>query len=209
MSEANADGAQDGMMDDMADEGEYGDQVEDSAEGDDIFKNNHDLIGVQGILRAQKNEIEKKKLELRMANERYFRQHPEINGLLQLFVQKVLDDRPENVLEYAGTFFDSASLRDIVTSYMAKAEAEEQKHKHLSDLIKGKTLIWSITNITALLENDQQLQRERIWIQLDGESIKYSTPNHYDLINKTWFTELQNHSQASHSLSITKFFEVT
>ena len=125
MADNNEMDGQDGMMDDMADEGEYGDQVEDSAEGDDIFKNNHDLIGVQGILRAQKNEIEKKKLELRMANERYFRQHPEINGLLQLFVQKVLDDRPENVLEYAGTFFDSASLRDIVTSYMAKSEEEE------------------------------------------------------------------------------------
>ena len=44
-----------------------------SAQEDDIFKNNHDLIGIQGILRAQKNEIEKKKLELRMENERYFR----------------------------------------------------------------------------------------------------------------------------------------
>ena len=114
-----------GMMegdDMMGDEGLSGGQIEDSAEGDDIFKNNHDLIGVQGILRAQKNEIEKKKLELRMANERYFRQHPEIMGLQQLFISKVLDDRPENVLEYAGTFFDSASLRDIVNNYMAKSE---------------------------------------------------------------------------------------
>ena len=50
-----------------------------------------------------------------MQNERYFRAHPEIKGLLQLFVSKILDDRPENVLEYAGTFFDSASLRDIVS----------------------------------------------------------------------------------------------
>ena len=44
-------------------EEEYGE--EDSAQDDDIFKNNHDLIGVEGILRAQKNEIDKKKLELR------------------------------------------------------------------------------------------------------------------------------------------------
>ena len=36
--------------------------MDDSAAEDDIFKNNHDLIGVQGILRAQKNEIEKKKV---------------------------------------------------------------------------------------------------------------------------------------------------
>ena len=31
-------------------------------EDDDFYKNNHDLIGVEGILRAQKNEIEKKKV---------------------------------------------------------------------------------------------------------------------------------------------------
>ena len=54
-------------------EEDYGD--EGSAADDDIFKNNHDLIGVEGILKAQKNEIEKKKLELRMENERYLRQH--------------------------------------------------------------------------------------------------------------------------------------
>ena len=118
------------------------DEMEESAAEDDIFKNNHDLIGVQGILRAQKNEIEKKKLELRMENERYFRAHPEIKGMLQLFVSKILDDRPENVLEYAGTFFDSASLREIVDQYMTREKETSQQAKHLNDLIKGKTLIW-------------------------------------------------------------------
>ena len=28
----------------------------------DIFKNNHDLIGVEGIIEAQKHEIDKKKV---------------------------------------------------------------------------------------------------------------------------------------------------
>ena len=32
--------------------------------GGDLFANNHDLIGVQGIIRSQKNEIEKKKVRL-------------------------------------------------------------------------------------------------------------------------------------------------
>lgn len=49
-----------------------------------------------------------------MENEKYFREHPEIKGLMALFVRKILDDRPENILEYAGTFFDRAELRDIV-----------------------------------------------------------------------------------------------
>ena len=80
----------------------------------DIFKNNHDLIGVHGIVRSQKNEIEKKKLDLRMQNEKYFRAHPEIRGLIALFLRRILDDRPDNILEYAGTFFDKAELREIV-----------------------------------------------------------------------------------------------
>lgn len=49
-----------------------------------------------------------------MQNELYFRNHPEIRGLINLFVRKILDDRPENILEYAGTFFDRAELRDVV-----------------------------------------------------------------------------------------------
>ena len=51
-----------------------------------------------------------------MENEKYFRTHPEIKGLIALFVRKILDDRPENILEYAGTFFDRAELRDVVES---------------------------------------------------------------------------------------------
>ena len=79
-----------------------------------------------------------------MANERYFRDHQEIKYLLELFVSKILDDKPENILEYAGTFFDSASLRDYVNIYEKRQEKDADKQKHLSDLIKGKTLIWNI-----------------------------------------------------------------
>jgi len=41
-------------------------------------------------------------LELRIENEKYFREHPELNAMVQLFIFKVLDDRPENILAYAG-----------------------------------------------------------------------------------------------------------
>lgn len=53
-------------------------------------------------------------LELRIENEKYIRQHPELNGLTTLFIRKILDDRPENILEEAGKFFDRAQLRDVV-----------------------------------------------------------------------------------------------
>ena len=40
---------------------DYGD--DDDME-DEVYLNNHDLIGVEGIIRAQKNEIEKKKVRV-------------------------------------------------------------------------------------------------------------------------------------------------
>ena len=37
-------------------------QEEEEEEEEEDFENNHDLIGVNGIIRAQKNEIDKKKV---------------------------------------------------------------------------------------------------------------------------------------------------
>ncbi len=41
-------------------------------------------------------------LDLRIENEKYFRAHPELNAMVQMFIYKVLDDRPDNILAYAG-----------------------------------------------------------------------------------------------------------
>ncbi len=58
-----------------------------------------------------------------------------------LFVRKILDDRPENILEYAGTFFDRAELRDVVEAAIDQEKREAARNEHLNNLIKGKTLI--------------------------------------------------------------------
>lgn len=44
------------------DEGEFSGDDNQEEEEDDAYLNNHDLIGIEGIIRAQKNEIEKKKV---------------------------------------------------------------------------------------------------------------------------------------------------
>jgi hypothetical protein len=43
-----------------------------------VVINNHDLIGVEGILKLQIWEVNKAKLDLRLANEHYLRDHPEL-----------------------------------------------------------------------------------------------------------------------------------
>ena len=62
-------------------------------------------------------------------------------GLTALFIRKILDDRPEDILQYAGTFFDRAELRDVVTEAIEKEQQNEELNQYLKDLISGKTLI--------------------------------------------------------------------
>ena len=61
--------------------------------------------------------------------------------MIGLFIRKILDDRPENILTYAGAFFDRAELRDVVNEAIAKQKTLEQRNAYLKDLISGKTLI--------------------------------------------------------------------
>jgi hypothetical protein len=61
--------------------------------------------------------------------------------MIQLFIFKVLDDRPENILAYAGQFFDRAELHEVVKKFIEESISSEQRLKYLNDLIKGKTLI--------------------------------------------------------------------
>jgi len=49
-------------------------------------------------------------------------------GLTALFIRKILDDRPEDILQYAGTFFDRAELRDVVTEAIEKEKENETRN---------------------------------------------------------------------------------
>ena len=62
-------------------------------------------------------------------------------GLIGLFIRKILDDRPPDILRYAGKFFDRAELRDVVTESIEKEKENEARNQYLKDLISGKTLI--------------------------------------------------------------------
>ena len=73
-----------------------------------------------------------------MENEHYLRSHPEISSLISLFVRKVLDERPDNILKFAGSFFDRAELKHIVESTFEKDKEEKIRNKYLDDLMQGR-----------------------------------------------------------------------
>lgn len=57
-----------------------------------------------------------------MANELYLRKHPELNIMISIFLFRVLEEKPDDLLKYAGNFFDQyaihithrPNLRDII-----------------------------------------------------------------------------------------------
>mmetsp|Transcript_20343 Transcript_20343/g.23045 ORF Transcript_20343/g.23045 Transcript_20343/m.23045 type:complete len:94 (+) Transcript_20343:74-355(+) len=81
---------------------------------EELKRNPHDLIGIKGIIPAQNRELENKKVQLRMDNERYLREHPELGWMVSVFLRKVLYEKPEKILHFSGEFFDRNDLRDYV-----------------------------------------------------------------------------------------------
>lgn len=70
------------------------------------FINPADIAKVPGFVPTQKKELDILKAQFRRANEIYLRAHPEIDTLISVFVCKLLEDRPKDVLSYAGSFFE-------------------------------------------------------------------------------------------------------
>jgi hypothetical protein len=49
-------------------------------------------------------------VEVRLANEKYLRDHPEIDRMLSDFVDTVLSERPTDILPFAVSYFTSDDL---------------------------------------------------------------------------------------------------
>ena len=49
-----------------------------------------------------------------MANEKYLREHPELNTIVSVFLFRVLEEKPEDILAYAGRYFDKPELKQVI-----------------------------------------------------------------------------------------------
>ena len=82
----------------------------------DVEKNVNplDIAGQPGIVKAQMIEFEKKKVLYRMSNEVYLKQHPELHIMISIFLFRILEEKPEDLLQYAGRFFNQANLKEVL-----------------------------------------------------------------------------------------------
>ncbi|EAS03302.1 RIIa domain protein (macronuclear) [Tetrahymena thermophila SB210] len=78
------------------------------------YVNSHDIAGQPGIVKMQQIDVEKKKVQFRMANEKYLRDHPELNTIISVFLFRVLEEKPDNILAYAGRYFDKPDLKQVI-----------------------------------------------------------------------------------------------
>jgi len=88
---------------------------------------NHDLIGIKKLLKIQKNKINQIKFYTRIDNEKYLREHPELEFIIQQFLVKLLEDQPKNCISYAGNFFHTTNFREGYEKYLKDLENKEKE----------------------------------------------------------------------------------
>ncbi len=74
---------------------------------------NPDFVGIKDLLKIQKQKMEQIKFQSRIDNEKYLREHPEIEFIIENFLVKLLQDRPANTLKYAGEYFNKTDFRNL------------------------------------------------------------------------------------------------
>ncbi len=69
------------------------------------FQNSNDVAGIEGFVDMQKEEVSSIKEKLEQSNEEYLAKHPELKAMLNIYMVKLLDQRPNDVLTFTGNFF--------------------------------------------------------------------------------------------------------
>jgi len=75
----------------------------------------------------QQEMLNEKKVMLRLENEQYLRDHPELKRMLNQFFLKVLNERPDNVESFAAKYFTNAA------SYEQEAARQGNKDSETGD----------------------------------------------------------------------------
>lgn len=78
------------------------------------YYNPHNVVGVEGLAKAQVGLLDSKKVRYRVNNEIYLRKHPQLQNMISVFLFKVLEEKPKDILAYAGKYFDQPDLQKII-----------------------------------------------------------------------------------------------
>jgi len=83
---------------------------------------------------AQQQDLNQFKMNTRMSNERYLRDHPEVESLVAGFLGDVLTQRPESVREFAAEYFTNPSLPEKVEKQLAERQEKLKQNRVIKSL---------------------------------------------------------------------------
>lgn len=86
----------------------------------------------------QQEKLNQKKIELRMENERYLRQHPELNLLIQHFLREVFLKKPNDIREFAARFFTNPTLNEQVNQLLKANNRQFEINKIIQNVELNK-----------------------------------------------------------------------
>ena len=69
---------------------------------------------------AQQATLNLQKSQIRLINETFLRQHPELKHLISFYMSKVLKDRPDDVLDYTVRFMTGPGVEAEVFAAMGE-----------------------------------------------------------------------------------------
>ena len=70
----------------------------------------------------QQSLLNQRKIDMRLENEKYLRSHSELKLLVSVFMRRLLDEKPENPVLFAGQFFTRPGLKKDVLSSVTRVD---------------------------------------------------------------------------------------
>lgn len=69
---------------------------------------------------SENNPIEALKKQLQSENEAYLNEHPELRGMMSLYMARILEQKPENIEQFSFEFFTAHDLKEKVARHMGE-----------------------------------------------------------------------------------------
>ncbi|KAK3759766.1 hypothetical protein RRG08_041724 [Elysia crispata] len=83
---------------------------------------------------AQQADLNQFKMKTRIGNEKYLRDHPEVECLVAGFLGDVLTKRPDSVREFAAEYFTNPSLPETLEKQLAGRQEKLKQNRVIQSL---------------------------------------------------------------------------
>ncbi|XP_013783026.1 RIIa domain-containing protein 1-like [Limulus polyphemus] len=72
---------------------------------------------------AQKTELEELKIQKKIENEKYLRDHPEVRLIISRFLKEVFQKEPSNIPQFAAELFGSETFKADIDKLLEEAQS--------------------------------------------------------------------------------------